>query len=152
METVNGTSLNGSSPTGSWLAPAMWSFDGTDLAIVDTGWIGLVHQKAPEEMPDDNAPPAVGSQPCPPPADFEAEQARLESAIAVANERVAAAKVRVAVCQAKIEAALRVELAEFQESVAELEGQHEETLAAVRAAAQAEVDRILTGARVNDAD
>jgi hypothetical protein len=151
METVNGTSLNGSSPKGSWLTPATWSLDGTDLTVLDAGWIETEHRE-PVAVPEVGAPPAVDQQAWPSPENFEAEQARLEAAIASAKERAAAAKIRIAVRQAKIEEALRVERAEFEESLAALERQHEETLATIGADARAEVDRILAGAAVNDAD
>jgi hypothetical protein len=72
---------------------------------------------------------------------------RLQAEIAAANERILAARHRAAEREASAKEALRTEIVEARNAVAEMEHRHQEALAIVRDAAQAEVERILTDAR-----
>ena len=86
-------------------------------------------------------------EPDPSPDDLAAERARLQSAIASAKARAAAARERAASRELELRAVLHAELVVSRESLAEIERQHDVTIAAVRSAAQAEVERILAEAR-----
>lgn len=82
-----------------------------------------------------------------PDRELEAERARLLAAIAGANERILAARSRTAVREAEAREALRAEIEAARRTVAEMEGRHRNTLAAIRYEASVEVDRILDEAR-----
>ena len=79
--------------------------------------------------------------------ELERERARLEAEIAAAKARTAAAMHRAATTDADAKAILREELVTAKTALADLERQHETSVAMVRQAAQAEVDRILAVAR-----
>jgi cell division septum initiation protein DivIVA len=112
--------------------------------------------------PDGEAANLVNPMPAPAPlqwpvpdddwADTEAnelarEQARLEAEIAAAKARTAAAMHRAATSDADAKAMLREELLTAKRELADLERQHETTVAMIRQAAQDEVERILSVAR-----
>jgi hypothetical protein len=79
------------------------------------------------------------------------ERARLMAEIAAANDRAAAARARTAQIQAEVQADLRMELEASRATVEAMEREHLLALAAIRDRAQAEVDRILTAARLQAA-
>ena len=79
------------------------------------------------------------------------EQARLEAEIAAAKARTAAAMHRAATTDADAKAILREELLTAKRELADLERQHETTVAMIRQAAQDEVERILAAARAQAA-
>ncbi len=80
------------------------------------------------------------------------ERSRLEGELAAAKERVAAATRRRAARDLAVKEAMRVELAAFQETIADTERRHQEAVAMIRDAADAEVERILAEARRAAAD
>ena len=79
--------------------------------------------------------------------DLDAERARLEAEIAAARARAAAARARAAARDAEVRAVLRGELMASKEALTDMERQHDVTVAMVREAAAAEVDRIMAEAR-----
>jgi hypothetical protein len=83
-------------------------------------------------------------------ASFEAieeQRARLEADLAAAKARLLAAKHRAAELDASAKEQLRAELEASRQTLAEIDRQHEETIALVRRNAHTEVDRILADAR-----
>jgi hypothetical protein len=77
----------------------------------------------------------------------EEQRARLEADLAAATARLLAARHRAAELDAAAKERIRAELASSRETLAEIDRQHEETIALVRRNAQAEVERILADAR-----
>lgn len=75
------------------------------------------------------------------------EQQRLEAELAVARQRIAAANARAAAHDEAVRAGLRAELLVAQQTLAEMEQRHDETIARLRADTQLEVDRILAAGR-----
>ncbi len=76
-----------------------------------------------------------------------AERRRLDDDIAAAKRRGAASRQRIEAAEADIREALRAELSASRDALAAIERQHEVTVAMIRSAAQAEVERILANAR-----
>ncbi len=126
MVALNGTSLNGTSLNGAWVAPATLprraAQSRATLAFVDR-W------------------------PHPPLDEPEGELARLEAEVVTAKARADSAKERLAAREADVRTVLRMELIASRDAVAEMEREHEMTLAMVRSAAQSEVERIRAEAR-----
>lgn len=75
------------------------------------------------------------------------EHRRLETEIAAAKARTAAAKERAAAIESEVQADMRRELVASRETVEEMERNHAVAVAMIRDAAQAEADRILEEAR-----
>lgn len=75
------------------------------------------------------------------------EHGRLESDIADAKARTAAARARAADLDAQVQADMRHELVASRETVEEMERNHAVAIAMIRDEAQAEADRILEEAR-----
>jgi hypothetical protein len=123
MAGLNGSSINGS------------SLDLTNPLY------GQMQEATPEW------PPAVGSWPHSEMDEIEMERSQLEADIASARALAAAARLRIVDRDAELRAALHTELVASQQHLAEMERQQELTVAFVREAAQAEVDRILAEAR-----
>lgn len=78
---------------------------------------------------------------------LDEERTRLEAELAQAKERLLAAQHRAAKLDAEAKAALRAELAASRDVLAAMERDHAQALTAVRADADAEVERILATAR-----
>ena len=81
-----------------------------------------------------------------------AERRRLEGDIAAAKRRAASSQQRIEAAELDIREALRAELSASKDALAAIERQHEVTVAMIRSAAQAEVQRIMTEARRAVAD
>jgi chromosome segregation ATPase len=64
--------------------------------------------------------------------DLEIERVRLEAELSATRARIAAAKQRLASRDAQVEAAMRRELAVTRETIAAMEREHQEALAALR--------------------
>lgn len=77
----------------------------------------------------------------------DAERRRLEDDIAAAKRRAAASQQRIEASENNIREGLRAELSASKDALAAIERQHEVTVAMIRNAAQAEVQRILTDTR-----
>lgn len=75
--------------------------------------------------------------------ELEAERQRLEAQIAATSARILAARSRADQRDAEIGALLRDDLVASQDYIAEMERQHDSAVAAVRAAAEAEIAAIL---------
>ena len=103
--------------------------------------IALLHDFAP------SWPPAEDGWPAAQPDEFDRERSRLEAEIAVAKARTAVARHRVAQREAEVHAALRAEILDSQEQLAEMERDHESAVTAVREAARVEAARIIATAR-----
>ena len=78
---------------------------------------------------------------------IEEQRARLEADLAAAKARLLAAKHRAAELDAAAKEQMRAELEASRETLAEIDRQHEDTIALVRRNAQTEVERILAAAR-----
>ena len=76
-----------------------------------------------------------------------AERRRLEGDIAAAKRRAASSQQRIEAAELDIREALRAELSASKDALAAIERQHEVTVAMIRNAAQAEVQRIIAEAR-----
>jgi hypothetical protein len=96
---------------------------------------------------NDASPPSANHLPWPAPDPFEMERARLVSEIATVKERAANVRARITSRELEMKVALRAEFTAARGVLAEMEREHEARIAAVRAAAQAEVERILAEAR-----
>ena len=83
----------------------------------------------------------------PEPDEIEIERTRLLEAIAEARRVAAAARDRAAAREAEVQAAMREELVDSHESLAEIERKYEVAIAMVRQAARLESERILDDAR-----
>jgi F0F1-type ATP synthase membrane subunit b/b' len=79
-----------------------------------------------------------------------AEFARLQTDLVSAKERLETARTRLSGRDRALQEALRAELAEAQEMLAQLDRTHQAAIAKIHADAQAEVDRILSEARAAD--
>ena len=79
-------------------------------------------------------------------ADTDTQLARLEEDLAAATARKLAAQQRAAELDAEAKEQLRSELAASRQTLAEIDRQHAETIADVRASAQVYVDQILADA------
>ena len=133
MAGLNGTPINGS------------PINGASINGVKVG-----HAIAPYDLAqeaDHLWPPATDCWPEVPVDELEVERPRLEAEIAAAKARAAAARYRAADRDAEMRAALRAELLASQETLAEMERQHEITVAMVSEVARAEVARTLAEAR-----
>ena len=75
--------------------------------------------------------------------ELEAERQRLEAQIAATHARILAARNRADQRDAEIGALLHADLVASQDYIAEMERQHDNAVAAVRAAAEAEIAAIL---------
>ena len=78
---------------------------------------------------------------------IEEQRARLEADLAAAKARLLAARHRAAELDASAKEQMRAELEASRETLAEIDRQHEETIAVVRRNAQTEVERIIADAR-----
>lgn len=78
---------------------------------------------------------------------IEEQRARLAADLAAAKARLLAAKHRAAELDASAKEQMRAELEASRQTLAEIDRQHEETIALVRRNAQTEVERILADAR-----
>lgn len=78
---------------------------------------------------------------------FDDERARLEAELAAAHTRTQAATERARVLDAEVKAAVRAELEQAREELAELERLHHDEIARLREATAAEVDRLLADGR-----
>lgn len=78
---------------------------------------------------------------------IEEQRARLEAELAAAKARLLAAKHRAAELDAAVKERMRAELEASRETLAEIDRQHDETIALVRRNAQTEVERIRAAAR-----
>ena len=74
--------------------------------------------------------------------ELEVERRRLQVAIDTANARAAAARARAAAKDADVRAALREEIEASRLAIAEMEREHQRSVEMIRAAAQAEIERI----------
>jgi hypothetical protein len=81
----------------------------------------------------------------------EEERSRLEADIADAKARLLAAQHAAAQLDAQTKQAIRAELAESREDLAELDRRHAESVRRVRDEAAVEVERILSAARATAA-
>ena len=88
-------------------------------------------------------PPASGSWPDSAFDELDVERSRLEAEIATAKARAAAARRR----DTQMRAAMHADVVVSQQRLAEMEREHDTTIATIREAAQAEVARILSEAR-----
>ena len=89
----------------------------------------------------------------PKPFDEQAvERRRLEQELASARERVALAVEQAAQRDASMKAALREELVASRERLIEMDRRHDERIAEIRAAADAEVERIIAAAGAGRSD
>lgn len=79
------------------------------------------------------------------------EFARLQTELVSAKERLESARTRLTGRDRALQEALRTELAEAQEMLAQLDRTHQATIAKIHADTQAEVDRILSEARAASA-
>ena len=146
---LNGSPLNGTPMTGRWLAPPMLPSQRhtiDDVTYIDVAGMNGPSQQsssATEQVPA----PAPDPNPWPAPDPFELERARLVAETAVAKERADGLKARVARRESEMKVALRAEFAAVRGVLDEMERQHEARIAAVRAAAQADIERILAEAR-----
>ena len=93
--------------------------------------------------------PSPSDQPSPNNSDTDLEQEllSLEAELRATTAKAAAIRARVAERELEVRAALRSELDASRVVLAELERQHEVTVAMIEEAARVEVDRILAGAR-----
>ena len=80
------------------------------------------------------------------------ELARLQTDLVSAKERLETARTRLSGRDRALQEALRVELAEAQEMLAQLDRTHQAAIAKIHADAQAEVERILFDARATGAE
>lgn len=80
------------------------------------------------------------------------ELARLQTDLVSAKERLETARTRLSGRDRALQEALRVELAEAQEMLAQLDRTHQAAIAKIHADAQAEVERILSDARATGAE
>lgn len=78
---------------------------------------------------------------------IEEQRVRLEADVAAAQARLLAARHRAAELDASAKEQMRAALEASRETLAEIDRQHEETIALVRRNAQTEVERILADAR-----
>jgi hypothetical protein len=145
---LNGTPANGYADGSSTL-----SNDRADFAVIEMSWTGQPSDLLPE--PEEPAR-ASDSWPSPEHEFLDAERTRLEAEIAAAQRRAADATARTAARRVELRALLRAELAAARESLVEMQRQHDSSIAAVRAAEQRSVERILAEARqlsqVHDVD
>jgi hypothetical protein len=84
-----------------------------------------------------------------PPKPFDdqtAERQRLEQELTSARERVALAREQATRREHQVKAALREELVASRERLTEMDRRHDERIAEIRAAADAEVERIIAAA------
>ncbi|MGB8859101.1 MAG: hypothetical protein WCC60_07595 [Ilumatobacteraceae bacterium] len=133
MASLNGTPMNGTPMNGT-------PMNGTPMNGTPMNGTGAL----PSTQSVDWAPTAGD--------DAVAERARLEAEIVVVTARAAAARQRAAQRDLDVRAALREELTASKSVLAEMERAHEVTVAMLREAAQAEVDRILRDARARSAN
>jgi hypothetical protein len=121
---VNGSSRNGLSLNGAWVAPSTLPH----------------HEVGPPavEIPTTNDTSS---------GDLESERKRLEAEIAAQGCTEAAIE-RAEARDAEVRAVLHAELLASRDALAEMEREHEEAVAAIHSAAQAEVERILADARL----
>lgn len=80
------------------------------------------------------------------------ELARLQTELVAAKERLDTARTRLTGRDRALQEALRLELAEAQEMLAQLDRTHQAAITKIHADAQAEVDRILSDARATGAE
>lgn len=80
------------------------------------------------------------------------ELARLQTELVAAKERLDTARTRLSGRDRALQEALRLELAEAQEMLAQLDRTHQAAIAKIHAEANAEVDRILSDARATGAE
>ena len=128
MAGLNGTSHNGTSHNGT-------SHSGTSHNATLEPSIALLLGPAA----------TAGAQP--PPADDEQELLLLEAKLSATTAKVLATRARIAARDLQVRAALRAELDASRMALAELERQHEVTVAMIEEAARIEVARILADAR-----
>lgn|GEM_PF-3584667 len=76
-----------------------------------------------------------------------ADYARMQTELVAAKERLEQARDRLAARDRALQDALRLELAEAQEMLAQLDRTHQTTIATIRADAHASAERILAAAR-----
>jgi hypothetical protein len=145
---LNGAPLNGTPMNGHRLAPPglpsqRHNIDEVTYSDV-TGMNGSSQQasSASEQVSAPSADPVPW--PAPDPSDLERE--RLVAEVAAANERAGSIMARVARRESEMKAALRAEFVAVRGVLDEMERQHDARIAAVRAATQAEVERILAEA------
>lgn len=146
MAAMNGTPMNGTSMNGTHVESSVLPVHADSSHMFSMSATGDQH--------DDHAVPPEGSIPVhadPWPDvtrnELEAERMRLEAEIATAKSRAASARHRASARDTEMRDALRAEIAASKESLTAMEREHETTIAMVRGAAQAEVDRILAAAR-----
>ena len=146
---LNGTPLNGTPVLSRWLAPPTLPTDGHDVDEVT--YIDVVGMNKPRQdtsfTSEHAAPSSTDLIPWPAPDPFELERAQLVSELAIARERAATVRARVAGRQAEMKAALRAEFVAVRGVLDEMERLHDARIAAVRAASQTDVERILAAAR-----
>jgi hypothetical protein len=111
------------------------------------GLNGSSMNEAHPERDDEHWPPMVDSWLEPERDKLNEERSRLEREIAAAKARAEAARRRTALREEDMRASMRAELSAAQQALADMERQHEATLAMVKSTAQAEIDRILAEAR-----
>lgn len=121
---MNGTTMNGTTMNGS--GASEHSMNGT----------------APSTQVDTNSDDQL----------MAGELARLQTELVAAKERLDTARTRLTGRDRALQEALRLELAEAQEMLAQLDRTHQAAIAKIHADAQAEVDRILSDARATGAE
>ena len=145
---MNGTPLNGTQMNGRWLAPL--TLPSQDHNLDGLTYIEVAGMNRPSQhsssASEQVSPSSSDPVPWPAPDPFEPERARLVVEIATAKERAAGLKARLARRESEMKSALRAEFVAVRGVLAEMERQHDATIAAVRAAAQADVEHILAEA------
>ena len=146
MAAMNGTPMNGTSMNGAPMNGT--SMNGTHLDSSHVFSMSTTgdHDDTRALRPEALAPLAADPWPDVTRDELDAERVRLEAEIATAKSRAASARHRAALRDAEMRDALRAEIAASKESLTAMEREHDTTIAMVRGAAQAEVDRILAAA------
>jgi hypothetical protein len=139
---LNGTAANGVSVHNKWLAPLAFPIQDLGNDCDGATYVDIQEIETPR-----NAASEVESQPWPAPDSLEVQRARLVSEIADANGRAANLRAVNAIRQSELKAALRAEFVVARRALGDMEREHEARIVEIRAAAQADVERILADAR-----
>ena len=149
---LNGTPLNGTPTNSRWLAPSTpptlptQGHDFDEVTYIDL--VGINKPRQDASSASEHAPrSSTDLIPWPAPDPFELERAQLVSELAIAKDRAAGVRARVARRESEMKAALRAEFVAVRGVLDQMERQHDARIAAVRAAAKADVEQILGEAR-----